>query len=828
VGKSRLAVELVRRWRDHGGASHSGDCVSYGQKTPYLPWRGILSSIAGLSPRLPVPERLARLERLLRRLPLPAGVADANESYWLERLPLLAELLGLESKESNLTRGLSDDLRRDNIFTAIRTIVLEETRQDPALILLEDTHWSDELSLELAAHLASEATGYPLWLVLAHRPLGNPAPPVYQRLLAMSHTTLLPVEELEAEAGIKLAQAKLGVKQLPEAVADLICRKGQGNPLFIEELVNSLLSLETIKVEGSECYITGDLDKLELPDTVQKVVLARIDRLPEAEKITLKVAAAIGRTFQLDLLEAVHPWVMASTSLNDQLARLQAEDFTRQEVRESNLDFLFKHVITQEVAYETMLYSQRRELHATIGAALEARAVQNQGEFIDLLAYHYFRSHRRDKALEYLNRAGQKALDGYANEAAISYFNDALAVAAELELVNVQFELLAGREKAFGCLGNRLAQVQDLTQMAELALAQGNVGQQLDTGSRRLQLAANMGDYHEALALAEQALALAQQHQQLLWAARTLVNVGMIHWRQGDYDQARTALQQALEINGSANDDQLMATALNYLGLIHTRLAEYEQARQDYRRALELYRASHDRGGEAGCANNLGLLEASLGRYEQAQRYYNQALSICHTIGDRQREGISLNTLGQVLTLLGNYDQAQEKLEQSLNIRNAIGDRRGAAFCLHDIGALYVARHQADEAIHYFHTACELRRELGEIGNYVASLAAKGEASLAAGDKVLAYQCLREALDHLQNGAGSGEYPPQNVWWAYAQICQARGHEAEANAALQQAYSLVKAKADQIRQPELQRSYLEHVKINAAIVAAITRINCEL
>ncbi len=821
VGKSRLAVELVRRWRDRGGASHGGDCVSYGQKTPYLPWRGILSSIAGLSPRLPVPERLARLERLLRRLPVPSAenLSGLAENYWLERLPLLAELLGLESKESGLTRSLSDDLRRDNIFAAIRAIILEETRRRPTLILLEDTHWSDELSLELAAHLAAEAAGQPLWLALAHRPLGNPLPAIYQRLLSMSHTTLLPVEELEPEAGVKLAQAKLGVKTLPDALADLISRKGQGNPLFIEELVNSLLSLGHIKVESGDCYITGDLDRLELPDTVQKVVLARIDRLPEAEKITLKVAAAIGRTFQLDLLEAVHPWIMASTTLNEQLARLQAEDFTRQEVRESNLDFLFKHVITQEVAYETMLYSQRRELHATIGAALEARANQSEGEFVDLLAYHYFRSNRRDKALEYLGKAGQKALDGYANEAAIGYFSDALVVAEELEFVKVQFDLLAGRERAYSRLGNRVAQAQDLARMHELALAGGQVSQQLETGLRRLHLAADMGDYPDALKIAQATLTLAQEARQPLWAARTLVNLGIIHWRQGSYDQARSALQQALSINGSANDDQLMATALNYLGLIHTRLAEYEQARQDYERALELYRACHDRGGEAGCANNLGLLAASLGRYEPARRYYEQALSICHTIGDRLREGISLNTLGQVYTLLGHYQQAQEKLEQSLNIRNTIGDRRGAAFCLHDMGALYLARGHADEAIHYFHVACELRRELGETGNYVASLAAKGEASLVNGDVVLAYQCLSEALAHLrQDGVGSGEYPPQHVWWAYAQICQARGDKAEAQRALREAYLLVKAKADQIRQPDWQRSYLENVRVNAAIV----------
>jgi len=832
VGKSRLAAEIVGRWMERGGVSHGGDCVSYGSKTPYLPWRGILSSIAGLSSRLPVKERLARLTRLLHRLSTsapatgPQHTANSREAYWLERLPLLANILGLEADETDLTRNLSDDLRRDNIFAAIRAIALTEAQQRPTLLLLEDTHWSDELSLELAIYLATEIATQPILLLLAHRPLGQPVPSSYQRLLALPHTTAIQVEELGPEAGLKLAQTKLGVKSLPTPLADLIGRKGQGNPLFIEELLNSLLSMGTLTIENGECRLTGDLDKQELPDTVQKVVLARIDRLPEAEKITLKVAAAIGRTFQRDLLEAVHPWVTATTTLNAHLASLQAKDFTRQEAKESELDFLFKHVITQEVAYETMLYSQRRELHATIGAVLESRYAQNEGEIVDLLAYHYARSNQRDKALHYLRLAGQKALDGYANEAAIGYFGDALAVAKELEIVKVQYDLLAGRELAYSRLGNRMAQVEDLTRMKALALAEGDLAHQLETGNRRLQLATNLGDYHDAIEIAQETLALAEQSGQPLWAARTLVNLGITEWRQGRYAEARAAFQQVLAVEGAVNDDQLRATSLNYLGLIHTQMSDYEQARQDYQQALEIYRSSGDRGGEAGCANNLGLLEASLGRYEQAQQCYMQALSISHAIGDRLREGISLNTLGQVQTILGDYRQAQDNLERSLALRNTIGDRRGAAFCLHDLGYLYLARGQAEEAVRRFHLACSLRRDLGEIGNYVASLAAMGEASLAAGEAVLAYQSLREAIEHLQNSSGSGEYPPQNVWWIYAQVCRARNDEPEAQWALREAYNLVKAKADLIHNLELQQSYLENVRINAAVMAEI--VNSQL
>jgi tetratricopeptide (TPR) repeat protein len=201
------------------------------------------------------------------------------------------------------------------------------------------------------------------------------------------------------------------------------------------------------------------------------------------------------------------------------------------------------------------------------------------------------------------------------------------------------------------------------------------------------------------------------------------------------------------------------------------------------------------------------------------------ALSISHTIGDRLREGISLNTLGQVQTILGEYRQAQDNLERSLALRNTIGDRRGAAICLHDLGSLYLARGQAEEAVRRFHLACSLRRDLGETGNYVASLAAMGEASLSAGESVLAYHSVREAVEHLQTNSGSGEYPPQNVWLIYAKICRARSDEPETQRALREAYNLITAKADLVHNPDLRRSYLENVRVNAAVTAEI--VNCE-
>jgi tetratricopeptide (TPR) repeat protein len=298
-----------------------------------------------------------------------------------------------------------------------------------------------------------------------------------------------------------------------------------------------------------------------------------------------------------------------------------------------------------------------------IGAALESRAGENNAEVIDLLAYHYALSDDQSKALYYLQRAGQKALLGNANEAAIGYFTQALKIADETDQVRVQFELLAGRERAYDRLGNRLAQTEDLRLMEQLA-ADSDQGlqailQQLETHNRRMLLLSNLGQYAQAVEIAEAMLTLARSEAQTAWEARILSNVGIISWRQGEHLRAPRAMRQSLKLADQINDYQLKATCLNYLGLIHTRLADYAQARQDYQQALQLYCDIGDRAGEAACANNLGLLEANLGRYQAAQQHHAQSLSICRTIGDRHLEGISLNLLGSKHLALGNTRQAQ-------------------------------------------------------------------------------------------------------------------------------------------------------------------------
>ncbi len=823
VGKSCFVAEIARSFIRQGGVGYGGNCLSYGRQISYLPWRDVLISACSLNPNQPPTSRVSRVAEILRRVPddgRPPG-------YWMERLPLLGEIVNLEIPDTPLTRSLRGELRRDNTFAIIEALLLSQARRRPLLILLDDVHWSDTLSLELAAQLGAEIAHEPVMLVLVHRPLEEPVATPYKRLQNLPYAKALELRELNRAASAELACKNLDIKFIPPTLEELLWERGQGNPFFTEELVKSLKDRGVLEFVDSTVEISGNLNNLVLPDDVEGVVLARLDRLPSDSRLTLRVASVIGRLFQKDLLQTVHPMTLPETKLEGQLRLLLTEEFTKIEMQETNT-YMFRHVITQEVAYDSLLFSQRRELHRAVGVALETKHTSDVTTVVEQLAHHYELSDAPEKAIDYMRLAGDKAFAEYGNEAAEAYYSKALEMWRDRtghqpftpDSFAEEYKLVARREAVYDRLGRRDVQSADLARMQNLAERLGDSVLLLDVQNRAMKLQTNLGEYDNAVKIGEQACELARSAADEKREGEFLFNLGVAHWRHGNTEQARRHAEQARRIMKKLGDQQGEADCLHYLGLVYTKLFNPEKARMCYEEALEIYRnpAINDRGGEAFCANSLGLLYFNLGQYEQARDTYQHALRIRRMIGDRAGEGTSLNTLGLAHYMLGDLNRAQEYYEESLRIRRAIGDRRGEAFCLHDIGKLYLAQGKASKARATFRTATDLRRSLGERGNYVASLACLGLAYLAEDDVEKAYRSLHEAKRMLNEGMGSGEYPVQDIWRAYWKINLARGDLEMARAALQRAYELIQEQAASIQSPELRRSFLEKIAVNREVI----------
>jgi predicted ATPase len=296
--------------------------------------------------------------------------------------------------------------------------------------VLDDAHWFDSASWALTRQVLAQVG--PLLVVLATRPLMEPLPDDYRVLRQDPATERLQLEPLRPHDVATLVCDRLGVRRLPEPVVDLIEERAQGNPFFSEELAYALRDTGLIRIIAGVCTIApgaGSLSTVSLPETVQGVVAARIDRLAPGQELTLKVASVIGRLFGFPILCDVHPIELDTSVLGGFLDDLARQDFTVLDTPEPDLAYLFKHVVTQEVAYSLLLYAQRRQLHRAVAAWYERTQAEDLASLYPLLAYHWGRAEEPTKTLAYLELAGEQALRVGAYQEAVDVLSDAVSLA---------------------------------------------------------------------------------------------------------------------------------------------------------------------------------------------------------------------------------------------------------------------------------------------------------------------------------------------------------------------------------------------------------------
>ncbi len=325
-----------------------------------------------------------------------AFVDDANHE-WLPRVPLLGDLLKLPIADSPTTAPLEGRSRHQMLFALVIDLLLYMARQKPLLIILEDTHWIDELSEALALDLARRLmmARAPILLLLVHRPLADNDHPqqivtALDEMHIANHTQL---DELSRPAVTDLIEKYLDAS-IPPELSRFVYERAHGNPFYIQEVVDTLTETGHIKRIGSIMFIERDLNDANLPQTIQTLVQARIDRLNELDKLVLKVAAVIGREFPVRVLVKSIPIQMEYDELLQRLRTLEERDFSYLETPEPEMTYLFKHAITQEVTYQSLLFAQRRQLHQAVATSLEVLAP----DATEQLAYHFARSGDDERA----------------------------------------------------------------------------------------------------------------------------------------------------------------------------------------------------------------------------------------------------------------------------------------------------------------------------------------------------------------------------------------------------------------------------------------------
>jgi len=872
LGKSRLVSEMVREWILGTNPAYGSKCNSYGRQTPYQGWQEILAAIYGLTPDLSPERRLARLANAVVDLPDP----PEQPNYWANRLPLLTEVLNLDIPENDFTHNISGELRRNNTFALIEALLRHQAQSQPMLIVLEDLHWADELSIALAAYLAKALADAAIMFVLAYRPLSQAEMGGLADTQSQPYARTIYLEPLNNEESLTLIHSMLGDYQPSEEAQATLLGRGQGNPFFLQEISRAILSV----IRRQKDVLVNLSEPLDLPATVQDAILARVDRLPDAKRLTLKVASVIGANFERMLLSTVHPMANTVFEIAAQLADLEHENLIRLEIPEPKWEYAFHNVITQEVVYEGLLLAQRRQLHTTIGETLE----KSVPDAVERLAYHYSRSNNAQKGLVYLKQAAQKASREYANQTAINYYTEILAglAASSTEpdsedgragetakarrktgLFSAEYwDILLERARLYNLVGHRQEEAEDLGTLGILAEALND--------NRRRALAAKQwayfyetrGDYASGLELIERAVNLAQ-----LTEDEKLVGEGYSHWGKllylsGDYHKASEYLEQALHIAQKYNDKVAQADYLRNQGLVSFYQADYLTAQAYFSQAVNLRQALGDELGLSLSLRDLGQTVYKMGQYITAQNFFNQALAIHRKIGDRTGEALTQHYLGMVQRTLGNYTAARALLEESLARHRLLRDRRCEANNLVHLGFLHgrlgnytTALGMVEEALptiqelndpwdlstaltYYswlltdtgeYHKAqmylqealqleSDIKRGLAR-ATIIENIALLGRVALARHDLSLAITCAQHSQMFLKQHGPSGIEHPAMVYLTAYQIFSASQKSEQAKMILQQGQDYMAAQAAQINDPALRQLYLEQVSENRALLA---------
>ena len=399
VGKTRLKAELVKMAYQKGLFSVEGACSSFETATPYYVWTVLLKKLLKVRPDASEAHIRERLDVTL----IPLGLQ--------QHLPYVATLLSIRFEEIML---LDEKVRKQRIFQAVGALLGAVSTRRPMVFILEDLHWIDRFSQELLEFVFFQSgESVRSLFVLTFRNEYR------QSTVLADGGTLLDLNRLSSDDARRLILFRLNAESVPPDVEDFILRRSEGNPFFIQEIIKTLLDKRVIAVKDHKALLLTDNIEAVVPSTIQGIIMARIDRLQDNIKEILFGASAIGREFSRPLLERV---VGAKSDLAPSLTELRSLELILEKEEAREFEYLFKHFLIQEVAYNTMLVNKRRELHASIARAIEQLYADRLMEYYEILAFHYEKAELWDKAAEYLSRSGHKARQMFSREESENFF----------------------------------------------------------------------------------------------------------------------------------------------------------------------------------------------------------------------------------------------------------------------------------------------------------------------------------------------------------------------------------------------------------------------
>ena len=652
MGKSRLLYEFRKAITNENVTFLEGRCFSYSRGVAYRPFIEILKS------NFNIQEEEGDLE-IREKVKRGLGIIGLDEA---STLPYFLELLSV--KESGLDQiPMSPEARKDRIIDALKRTTLKGSEMRPLIIALEDLHWVDRSSEDVARNLLESIPGSRVLLIFTYRP------EFLHTWGAKSYHNQLTLHRLSNRESLEMVTHLLGTKEIERPLEELILEKTEGVPFFIEEFVKSLKELKIVERKENEYHLSKDFHQLTLPSSIQDVIMARVDSLPGGTKEVLQAGSVIEREFSYPLIKRIMN--LPEEDLLSALSVLRDSELLYERGIYPQSNYIFKHTLTREVVYDSILAKKKKKLHEEIGNAIEEWYKDNIGEYYEVLSEHYFLSENYSKSAEYSRLASRKAEKTASLNDAITHSKKRVTSLERLTRTDdIQKQIIDART----VFGLYMAQMNYNVEAKEAIDPIINLAIKYNYKKRLCQIYSILGTYHffveENYAEASRALGKALKTSEEV--NDTLTSVLASFWFGAalawdcEFEKSINYFQRALDLNLASKNLWTIAAAkssLAYFSYYHHGKIDLQFRTTD--EALRISEESGDIYSNAIASVGHGIACYGKGLMEEAEKHLLKGIEFCERINFNSWHGCARHHLGEIYFETGDFSGAKENYEKA-------------------------------------------------------------------------------------------------------------------------------------------------------------------
>lgn len=723
IGKSRLTHELRQRLAGSGNVNWEFCPCDQILRKPFNPFLAFLRQYFRQSREVGREENLRNFNLQLRIL--QQRLRDTKSSEANRRLrelirtePVLAALLGLPHRD-DLWSQLDARGRYQNTIAAVVNLFLGESAINPLIIEMEDIHWIDEDSKILLRELLRRMTQAPIMVLCTARHYddgGSPTIVSEDRLEQLDLPQLcIELSGLEAEEVRAFAEQVLSGK-IHQEFLDVLLRASNSNPFYVEQLLEYFQENKLLIRDEDEWNLRDK--NIKLSNSINSILTARIDRLSELVRETVKAAAVIGREFDVPVLTEVLRQEMSFQGAEGDAHALLQEQIALAEQGQiwsamNELRYIFRHSLMREAAYSMQLNTRLQQLHAQIAEAIEKIYAQNIGEHYVDLVFHFEQAGNEEKTIEYLQKAADYSRANFQNQQALDFYERLIAKPAIAESEADLLKIHMSKGIVLEIVG-RWEEAQQAYEMAQrMAKKSRDIILLGRTNNKLGQLLLLRGRYDEAMQYLQIAAGLFESIDDPLGIAKVNGNLGNLFFRRAKYDEAERYYRKSLDTGFSETGTVSSAQTVSFLGLTYMNRGKYEEGINLILQQLPLHEANKDFMGLANLHTNLGIVYFESGNYDAAREEYEKGLELADRLGNKQLQAIGTGCLGTVLEKQGQFPKAMKLYQRDLDLCRELGDWQGIAIAEGLVGELHGQNGHFTSAVPHLEQSLRISKELG-------------------------------------------------------------------------------------------------------------------